>query len=101
DRDVHHEAGRRRSMPVVLTGREVDAIAGADDLDRTAIALAETDAFGHEERLPERVRVPCGPRAGREVHHRRRGSRRRRWTRDRVDVDVAREPVAWGLGGIE
>jgi hypothetical protein len=43
---------------VVLIRLEEDAVAGADDLDRAALALAETDALGDPDRLPARVRVP-------------------------------------------
>src|SRR3954453_19931125 len=68
--DVSHEAVGRGAVPVVLAGLEEDAVAGADDLDRSALALAEADALGDEDRLAVRVRVPCGARAGREVHQR-------------------------------
>src|SRR4051794_14160685 len=56
-RDVDHEAVGRGAVPVVLAGLEEDAVAGADLLDRTALALAQADAFGHEDRLPVRVGV--------------------------------------------
>jgi hypothetical protein len=42
---------------VVLAGLEEDAIARADELDRSALALAEADAFGQEDRLA--VRCVC------------------------------------------
>jgi hypothetical protein len=69
DRDVHHEPVRRGAVPVVLSGLEEDAIAGADDLDRATFALTETDTLGDEDRLAVRMRVtpsvtkivwPCG-----------------------------------------
>jgi len=43
---------------VLLVGLEQDAVAGADDLDGTATALAEADALGDEDGLAERVPVP-------------------------------------------
>src|SRR3954454_20765188 len=39
-RDVDHEAVRGGAVPVVLAGFEEDAIAGPDDLNRAAFALA-------------------------------------------------------------
>jgi len=38
--DVGHEAVWRGTVPVVFAGLEEHAVAGADDLDRTAFALA-------------------------------------------------------------
>src|SRR3954468_21780231 len=98
--DVGHEAVRRGAVPVVLAGLEEHAVAGADDLDRPALALAPADALGDEDRLAVRMGVPGGAGAGREVHERggeRRGASRRG---DGVDVDVAGEPVAGALLGV-
>ena len=47
---------------------EVDAVAGADHLDRAAAALAAPDPLGHVDGLAERMRVPGGAGARREVH---------------------------------
>ena len=66
-RQVDHEAVGRRAVPVVLAGLEEDAVARADLLDRAALALAEADALGDEDRLAERVGVPGGAGAGGEV----------------------------------
>src|SRR5829696_1335389 len=92
--DVDHEAVRRGAVPVVLARLEEDAIAGPDDLDLPALALAEADAFDDEDRLSVRVGVPRGACARGEVHE--RGGERRAAGRggDGVDVDVAREPVS-------
>src|SRR3954453_13651339 len=65
--DVGHEAVRGGAVPVVLTGLEEHAVAGTDDLDGAALALAEADALGDEDRLAMRVGVPGGARAGCEV----------------------------------
>ena len=51
-------------------------------LDRAALALAEADALGDEDRLAERVGVPGGAGAGGEMHERRGDARRRRWAGD-------------------
>src|SRR5205085_3078706 len=95
--DVDHEAVRGGAVPVVLAGLEEDAVAGADDLDRAAFALAESGTLGDEDRLAVRVGVPGGSGAGGEVH--RRGRERRGGLRcgDRVDVDVAGEPLGGPL----
>ena len=50
-------------MPVVLMRLEEDAVAGPDHLDGPALALAQADAFGDEDRLAVRVRVPRRARA--------------------------------------
>src|SRR5829696_6154191 len=91
--DVDHEAVGRGAVPVVLAGLEEDAVAGPDLLKGAALALAQADAFGDEDRLAVRVRVPGGAGARGEVHERRcvRGGRLR--LGDGVDVDVAGEPV--------
>src|SRR4051794_10355957 len=91
--DVDHEAIRGGAVPVVLSRLEEDAVAGADDLDGAALALAEPDALGDEDRLAVRMGVPGGAGARREVDAgggERRGPGGRG---DGVDVDVAREPV--------
>src|SRR5207244_4126816 len=69
-RDVGHEPPRGGAMPVFLARLEEDAVARADDLDRTALALAEADPFGDPDRLPVRVGMPGGARARREMHAR-------------------------------
>src|SRR3954468_9996807 len=95
--DVGHEAVGGGAVPVVLAGLEEHAVARADDLDRAALALAEADALGDEDRLPVWVRVPGGARAGCEVHQRGGEGRRRFGRGDGVDVDVAGEPVGGAL----
>ena len=61
--DVRHGRGRRGSMPVLLAGREPDHITGPDLLDRAAPALRPAAASRDDERLTERMRMPCRPRA--------------------------------------
>jgi hypothetical protein len=69
-----------------LAGLEEHAVARSDDLDRLALALAQADALGDEDRLTVRVRVPGGPRAGREVHERGGESGRAGGGGDGVDL---------------
>ena len=54
------------AVPVILARLEEHAVAWSDGLDRAALALAEADTFGDEDRLAVRVGVPGGARAGRE-----------------------------------
>ena len=63
-RHVCHEAVGGGAVPVVLAGFEEHPVTGSDDLDCAALALAQADALGDEDRLPVRVGVPRGPRAG-------------------------------------
>src|SRR3954447_23495474 len=84
--DVGHEAVGGGAVPVVLTGLEEDPVARPELIDRPALALAEPDALGDEDRLTVGMCVPCGARSGREVHERRGEGRGAGWRRDRVDV---------------
>ena len=52
-----------------------------------------TKSFGDAERLPDRVAVPGGVAAGAEVHRRNAHRVARATLGDRVDMDVAGEPV--------
>jgi len=82
---------------MVLSRLEEDSVAGADLLDRAALALAAADALGDEDRLAERVRVPGRAGARGEVDARRGGAGRCFGHRDGIDVDVAGEPVLRAL----
>jgi len=53
---------------VDLIGVEAHGVPRAQRLGRLAGDLEEPDALGHVDGLPERVRVPRGARARREVH---------------------------------
>src|SRR6202023_1483381 len=61
--DMRHRRCRRRAMPVLLTRREPDHIAGADLLDRTAPALRPPEAGYDDQGLTEGMGVPGGARA--------------------------------------
>src|SRR5437764_10616756 len=61
DRDVGHRRGGRRPVPMLLTRREPDHVAGPDLLDRPTPALRPAAAGRHDQRLTERVGVPGGP----------------------------------------
>jgi hypothetical protein len=51
DRYVGHQAVWCRTVPVVLAGSEVDAVAGPDLLDWAALTLASADPLKHKDRL--------------------------------------------------
>src|SRR5919109_4767274 len=99
--DVDREAVRRGAVQAVLAGLEEHAVAGPDLLDRTAFAPAEADALGDEDRLPVRVDLPGGARAGREVHARGRDGGGRLGGGDRVAAEVAGEPVGGAVLGVD
>src|SRR4051812_30123923 len=98
---MDHEAVGSGAVPVLLVGLEQDAVAGADDLDGAAAALAQPDALGDEDGLAERVAVPVGAGAGHEVHQVGGEPGRRRGGGNCVDVDVAGEPVGRSLDGVD
>src|SRR5436190_11331874 len=100
-RDVRHEAVGRGAVPVLLAGLEVDAVAGVHHLDRAAAALAAPDPLGHVDGLAERMRVPGGAGARREVHAEGLHPGGGRRHREDVDVDMPGEPVAWPEIGVE
>src|SRR5579864_3353924 len=60
--DVCHGRSWRGSMPVLLAGRKPDHITRADFFHRSAPALRAAAARRDDERLTERMRMPCGPR---------------------------------------
>ena len=67
----------RGAVPVVLTGFEEHAVAGADHLDRAIAALAAADPLEDVDRLADRVGMPRRSRSGGEVHARGLQARRR------------------------
>jgi hypothetical protein len=96
--DVGHGRGRRGPMPVLFAGREPHHITGMNLLDRSAITLSPTTAGRDDERLAERMRVPCSPRARLECYA---GALNKRWIRrlkQRTDAYRACEPFGGSLG---
>jgi len=51
-------------MPMFLPRREPDHIPWSNVLDRTTQALDPAEALRHDQRLAQRMGVPCSPRAG-------------------------------------
>src|ERR1017187_1821411 len=63
DRDVRYCRRGTGAVPVLLTRRKPDHVAGPDVLDRPAPALRAPRATGHDQRLAEWMRVPRGSRS--------------------------------------
>src|SRR4051812_36905896 len=92
-RQVGHQTIRGGAVPMVFTGLEIDTVARANDLDRTAPAPTTADAFGDIDRLAIGVGVPGGAGTGGEVHQGAREPGMISCRSDCVDIDVACEPV--------
>ena len=73
-------------------GANHDDVAGPDFLDRAALALRRAAAGGDDQRLPQRMGVPGGARAGLEGDAAPRPAPDR-GPEQRVDADRAGEPV--------
>src|SRR3954466_6886536 len=103
DGDVGHEVGGGAAVPVLLAAGDADDVAGTDGDERSAAGLDVADAFGDVQGLADGVVVPGGVRARCEVHAGDAHRCRALTLGDRVDVDVAGEPVgrafAGGAGG--
>src|SRR6202051_5371484 len=61
--DMRHCVRRCCAVPVLLTGREPDDIAGPDFLSGAAFALHPAAAGGYAQRLTQWTRMPGGPDA--------------------------------------
>src|SRR5207244_9041870 len=66
---------------------------GTDFLDQPTPALNASAAEGHDESLPQRVRVPCGPSAWLERDARTTDACRVGSPKQRVDTNRAGEPL--------
>jgi hypothetical protein len=99
DGNVRHRRCRRRTVPVLVVRRTPDDIAGADFLDRPAFALRPADARRDDQRLSERMRVPCGARAGLERDNRPADAGGVGALKGRVYPDIAGELFRRSLDG--
>src|SRR6476469_5106608 len=62
--DVRHGRRWRSAVPMLQARRKPHHIAGADFLDRSALALHPSETGGDDQRLAERMRVPGRPGSG-------------------------------------
>src|SRR6267142_607612 len=97
--DVCH--GRRccRAVPMLLTRREPDHVAGSDLLYRPAPALGASAARRHDEGLAQRVRVPRRPSARLERDTGADRSCRIGGVEQRIDTHRAGEILRGTFGG--
>src|SRR5439155_14884341 len=64
--DVRYGRRCRGAVPMLLTRREPDHVPRPNLLDRPSPALCQAEASCHNQRLAQRVSVPCRPSAGLE-----------------------------------
>src|SRR3954454_10797582 len=99
DGDVAHGRRRRSAVPVLLTWREPDDIAGPDLLDGTAFTLHPAETGHDEQGLAKRMRVPgraCARFKGDQgASDARRIGRAKQW----VDPHGSRKPLRRALSG--
>lgn len=62
--DVRHGRGRGGAVPMLLPRCNPDHVTGPDFLNRASPALGPAATGRDDEGLPERMRMPCRPRAG-------------------------------------
>src|SRR3954468_9156294 len=62
--NVRHRVCRRRPMPMLFARRKPDNVTRPDLFDRSAPGLRAAAPVSGDERLPERMGVPQGGRAG-------------------------------------
>src|SRR3954451_9849527 len=96
---MRHRGRRRCAMPVLQTGRKPDDVTWPDFLDCAALALNPAKAGGHDQGLPERMRVPRRARARLECHVCAGRACRIVRAEERVDADrtgeISRRPLWW------
>jgi len=68
DRDVRHGDRGRGAVPVLLAGRDPREVAHPDLVDGVSPPLDAAHAARHDERLSERMAVPCRPCSRFERH---------------------------------
>jgi hypothetical protein len=97
--DVGHGGVGSGAVPMLLSGREPDYVAGVNLFDGATFVLRPSAACGDDEGLAERVGVPCSPRAGLEGDAGAGDKRRIRGLKEGVNADGAGKPIRWALGG--
>jgi len=91
DGEVGQGGGGRGAVPMFFAWLEPDDVAGPDFLDRAAPPLGPAAAFHHDERLPERMRMPSRPCPRLERHADRGDPRGLRRVEEPLDADRAGE----------
>src|SRR5689334_7737233 len=73
--NMFHRVVRRCTMPMLLARRNPHGVAGADFAHGSTPGLYAANSGHNSERLPKRVRVPCGARPRLETHPSRSNAR--------------------------
>jgi len=97
--DVRHGRGYCGPVAVLFSGREPDHIPRSGFLDLPAPALCPTAAGSNNDSLPERMRMPCGPRTRLESYA---GTLNPRWSRrlkEWINSYSAGKPLCRPFGG--
>src|SRR6185437_6084020 len=97
--DVRHGRGPRRSMPVLLAWRKPDHVSWTNLLDGSTVALYPAAASRNNERLAERMRVPCSSCSRLERNAGALNQSGVDRLKERVDPRCASEPLRWSLRG--
>ncbi len=92
-----HARGGRGAMPVLVTRRAPDHVAGTDLHDRLALALGPSAAGGDDQGLAQRMGVPGGARARLERDARAGDAGRGRRRVQDVETDGSREVLRGSL----
>jgi len=86
-------------MPVLLSRRKPDHIAGMDLLNRTALALHPTATDSDNEGLAKRMSMPCGSSTGFEGDASAGRARRSACLKQGIDAHGARKPIGGSFAG--
>ena len=97
--DMGHAGSGSGAVPMLLSRREPDHVAGMDLFDGASFVLRPSAACGDDEGLAERVGVPRGPRTRLEGDAGGGNMRRIRGLKEGVDADAAAKPICGALGG--
>src|SRR5690348_760977 len=93
DGDVRHSGRGRCPVPVFFARREPDDITRANLLDGSAFALRPATACCDDERLPQRMCMPCSPGPRFEGHARALNKRGIGRLEQRINARVSSEPI--------
>ena len=97
--DVRHGRGWRGTVPMLLARRELDHVTRTDLLNRPAPMLREAAARRHDQRLAQRMSMPCGTRTRLKRDTRADRARRWVWLKQRVNTHRAGEPIRRTFAG--
>jgi hypothetical protein len=97
--DMCHGCCERGPVPVFFARRKPDYVSGADLFDGRAFALSPAAAGRDDQRLAERVGVPCGSGARFEGDACSLNQCGLGGLEERIDTNCAGEPIGRSFGG--